>query len=40
LEEEFVSKGVQAGRIQKRKLEFERPIGETVMPLKKCQYLF
>jgi hypothetical protein len=40
LEEEFVSDRVDAGRIQKRELEFECPIGEAVMPLKKCQHLF
>jgi hypothetical protein len=40
LEEEFVSEGVYAGRIQERKLEFECPVGEAVMALKKCQYLF
>jgi hypothetical protein len=28
LEEEFVSEGVYAGRIQERKLKFEGPIGE------------
>jgi hypothetical protein len=39
LEKEFVSEGVYASRIQERKLEFESPIGETVMPLKKCQHL-
>jgi hypothetical protein len=40
LEEEFVPEGVYAGRIQERKLEFEGPIGETMMPLKQCQHLF
>jgi hypothetical protein len=40
LEEEFVSEGVYAGRIQERKLEFEGPIGEAVMPLEQCQHLF
>jgi hypothetical protein len=40
LEEEFVSEGVYAGRIQERKLKFECPIGEAVMPLKQCQHLF
>jgi hypothetical protein len=40
LEEELVSEGVYTGRIQERKLEFEGPIGEAVMPLKKGQHLF
>jgi len=40
LKEEFVFEGVYAGRIQERKLEFEGPIGEAVMPLKQCQNLF
>jgi hypothetical protein len=40
LEEEFVSEGVYAGRIEERKLEFERPIGEAMVPLEECQDLF
>jgi hypothetical protein len=40
LKEEFVSEGVYTGRIQERKLEFEGPIGEALMPLQQRQHLF